>query len=265
MRKLGMAKTRIFDALLLLVPEDAVLTDIIVGIHWIFVQSQHGCARAATAYAWDKDSAHGNTIEGAGDLIGMRIAEIASRYDSASWPERALALAAVSSALPPSEFASTANTSAQDYVAAFAQAFPKAKIAIVGHFKFVESLRALGANLMVFELEHRCTGSDLPHTQIPQYLPDADLIVMTASTLITHSCEEILRHRKPSAISLLVGPTAPVHKVLGDFGISAICGSKIANVERTKQVILQGGGHRQLPLTPKSMIWLDHSKVTPFP
>ncbi|MCK9466460.1 MAG: DUF364 domain-containing protein [Thiopseudomonas sp.] len=247
---------RIFDELLNFVPEDAMLTDLVVGVHWVLAQSQYGYGRAATAYGWSEQRARGNTVEGAGTLVGRRIRDLAHLYDSESWTARAVALAALSSALPAPDLAKSEDVSAQDYICRFSRQNPNALIAVIGHFRFVEPLREEGVKLSVFELSHRCNEGDIAHTEMSKILPKADLLVMTASTLITHSCEEVLSYCGGQCQSLLVGPTAPIHRSLAKFGINAVCSSVVGSVEETRRVLIEGGGHRQFPETKKFMLWL---------
>lgn len=238
---------RIFDVLLGHVPDDALIEDVVVGIFWTFVRTQYGAAISASAHRWMEDPP-GALIPYAGDLVGMRIKEVANLYDSPSLTARALANAAVSASFAVEQMTGHRfEGKAQHLLESLcASASCRQRIALIGHFHFADALRELGHELDIYELEHRCEPGDIAHTHIPERLPTADIVVMTSSTMVTHSTEEILANCRKDAYKMIVGPTVPLHPALWSFGVNAICGNIINDPEQVSRAARQGGNHRQL-------------------
>ena len=239
-------KPRILDALIRHVPEDAAIVEVSVGIFWTFVQTQYGSAISASAHRWCEDPP-GAIIPFAGDLIGMRVRDVFSLYDSDSLTARSLANAAVSAS-----FNSLGMTGrcvpgrGQDIIASICNHAAKPlRIALIGHFHFADELRALGHHLDVFEMEGRCEPGDISNTRIPEFIPLADVVIMTSSTIITHTTESILQQASPDAQKLIIGPTVPLHPILWDYGLDAICGSIVTDPTEVAIAARQGGNHKQ--------------------
>ena len=236
---------RIFDALSERVSKDARIQSVSVGIFWTFVQTQYGCAISATAHRW-RDDPPGALIPFAGSLQGMPVSALFSLYDSPSLTARSLANAAVSASFPASQMTGQKYPGkAQTLLESLCKATPR-HIALIGHFHFADELRAFGHKLDIFELDGRCKPGDIPSSQIPDYLPDADIVVMTSSTILTHATEQILDACRPGAFKMIVGPTVPLHPILWDYGFDAIGGSIITDPDQVCRTAREGGNHKQM-------------------
>lgn len=237
---------RILDALVQKVPEDAEIVDVSVGIFWTFVQTQYGSAISASAHRWCEDPP-GAIIPYAGELVGMRVRDVYPLYDSASLTARSLANAAVSASFGNHEMTGRCIPGrGQDIIASIcSNAAGTLRIALVGHFHFADELRALGHHLDVFELEGRCEPGDIPNTRFPDFLPLANVVIMTSSTMITHATEDILRQSRADAKKLIVGPTVPIHPVLWDYGLDVVSGSIVTDPAQVAVAARQGGNHKQ--------------------
>lgn len=235
----------LFDAILSRVPADAAIEDVSVGIFWTFVRTQYGSGLCATAHRWIEDPP-GALIAGAGTLVGMKVHELAACYRSSSLTARALSLAALSASCGPMA-CRCEKMRAQDLVAArCAAADHPLRIALIGHFHFADSLRQSGHTLDIFELDHRCEPGDIPVSRAPALLRRADILLMTASTLITHATEELLSYVRPETYKMIVGPSVPLSPVLWDYGLDAVCGSVITDAEQVSLAVRQGATHKQL-------------------
>lgn len=238
---------RILDSLAERMPADAVIEDACVGIFWTYVRTQYGSTLSATAHRWCEDPP-GALIPQAGSLVGMPVREILSLYESPSLTARSLANAAVGASFSYKEMTGIQDLNrGQDIVERFCGLCShKIRIALIGHFHFADEMRALGHDLDVFELDGRCGPEDIPSSKIPQILPFADLVVMTSSTLITHSTESILENSRSDARKIIVGPTVPIHPVLWEYGFDAICASIITDDRQVSEAVRQGANHKQL-------------------
>ena len=235
----------IFDSILKHIPDDARIQDAAVGIFWTFAKTQYGAGMCASAHRWVEDPP-GALIEHAGHLVGSRVLDLAPLYRAPSLTARAVALAAISAACGP--MAGSCHTMrAQDLLEKHCQAAKSSRsIALIGHFHFADQLRALGHRLMVFELDNRCQNDDIPVSTAKTRLKEADVLVMTSSTLITHATEELISFTRPDTYKMIVGPSVPLSPVLWDFGLDAVCGSVILDPDSVSRGIREGANHKQL-------------------
>lgn len=236
---------RIFDLLASKLPDDAMIEEACIGIFWTFVKTQYGCSLSATAHRWCDDPP-GAIIPEAGHLCGMPVKKLQPLYDSESLTARSLANAAVAASFNASEMTGSIHPGrAQDLLESLCKN-EKKHIALIGHFHFADDLKNAGHQLDIYELEGRCNDGEIPNTQIPQKLPEADIVVMTSSTLITHATEDILKCCRKDAYRMIVGPTVPMHPVLWEYGFDAICGSVIEDPVQVCHAAREGGNHKQL-------------------
>jgi len=94
-------------------------------------------------------------------------------------------------------------------------------VAVIGHFPFVDAAHGF-KRLFVFEKQPH--PGDYTEADIPQYLPEAELVAISSTTLTNHSLANILKYVHENAFVLLVGPTTPISPVLFDYCIDALCG-----------------------------------------
>lgn len=116
-------------------------------------------------------------------------------------------------------------------------------IAVVGHFPFVAKLREVARNVWV--IEKRLRSGDLSADEASRILPQADVVCLTGTALINHTLDELLGYCHKSYV-VLTGPSAPLSPVLFDFGIAAICGTRVTDPNQVKRYITQGACFRQL-------------------
>ena len=91
------------------------------------------------------------------------------------------------------------------------------RVALVGHFPFVPHLREQLNHLDVLELDPQ--PGDLPASKAPDVLPGADMVAITAMTLLNGTLESMLALCSPGAFVILLGPSAPLTPLM--FAVSA--------------------------------------------
>jgi uncharacterized protein (DUF4213/DUF364 family) len=115
-------------------------------------------------------------------------------------------------------------------------------VALVGHFSFVEKLRAIVRNLWVLELAPE--EGDLPASEAPRVLPRADLIAITGSTLVNHTLDGLLELARGRAV-ILLGASTVFSPVFFDHGIFAVCGAVVDDPESVLRGVRSGLSFRQ--------------------
>jgi uncharacterized protein (DUF4213/DUF364 family) len=118
-------------------------------------------------------------------------------------------------------------------------------IAIVGHFPFVDRVRAKAEKCWVLELEPR--PGDEPAERAAEILPSADVVAMTGTSLINHTFEGLIEHCHPDAYVVLLGASAPLTPLLFEHGVDAVAGTLVIDAEAAARAVSQGAAFPQIP------------------
>ncbi len=198
------------------------------------------CGLAATLSTPNADHHKQPSVRNAGHLHEMTSLELASLIESPSFTEVGIGFAAINALLPrdPSQWM---DLKAEDYLS---QHGAGKNVAIVGHFPFVDQLRPKVKNLWVLELEPK--EGDLPAAAAPEIIPQADIIAITAMTLVNKTFDGLIKLRQPNAEVVLLGPTTPLSAVLYSHGINVISGTIVTVPKAVLTAIGQGVSFRQL-------------------
>ncbi len=105
------------------------------------------------------------------------------------------------------------------------------RLAMVGHFPYLDRARLAAAECWVLELQPE--GDDLPATAAPEILPQADVVGITGSTLANGTLEGTLALCRRDATVVMIGPTTPLSPVLFDYGVSVLCGVLVDDPAQT--------------------------------
>jgi uncharacterized protein (DUF4213/DUF364 family) len=116
-------------------------------------------------------------------------------------------------------------------------------VAVVGHFPWIPKLRGKTKNLWV--LEQRVREGDFPAKEADRILPKCDVVGITGTSFINHTFEGLLNLCKDAYV-LLIGPTSPFSPILFDYGIDAICGTKVVDEEKLIRSISQGATFKEV-------------------
>ena len=215
--------------------------DVRVGPYWTVVRSSVGTGMASTM-AGSFDRRVGVPVEAAGGLLDLGLGALVQLLRSTSVPEAALGLAAVNSLTDVSRMVLT-DLNAREVLKDKGR--DKA-VAIIGRFPFVEEIRTVSRELWVFEKGAGRRADDLGPEHVAGVLPHAEVVAISATTLINHTLEEILPYISPEAFTMLLGPSTPMMPCLFDFGIDLLCGSVIEDPTAVITAVEQGAVTRQI-------------------
>jgi len=232
----------IFEQIIPTLPEGQVIS-VNVGLFWTAVVVERNgirrCGLAATLSNYEFELARLPAVEEAGQLEERSALELANWVFSKSYTEVGVGLATINALLPPIQ--NPVDLAAEDYIASQGT---NSQVALIGHFPFVSRLRDQVKKLWVLELNPK--EDDLPASAAPEIIPQADILAITATTLINHTFEGIFALRKPGAKVLLLGPSTPLSSLLFHYDIDVLSGLIVENPDSVLPLVRQGATFRQI-------------------
>ena len=222
-------------------PEVEVL-DVRIGPYWTVVRTSAGAGMASTM-AGQFDRFSGFPVAAAGRLLDLDLRGLTEFLRSESVPEAAIGLAAVNSMVDLDRQA-VENINARDVL--ISRGRGKA-VAMIGRFPFADQVRESSRELWVFEKDSGRRPDDLGPEHVADILPHAEIVAISATTLINHTLEEILPFINRQALTVMLGPSTPMMPCLFDFGIDLLCGSVIEDPAAVIRAVGQGAVTRQIP------------------
>jgi uncharacterized protein (DUF4213/DUF364 family) len=241
------ANVSVIDALLGSLRTDAPVRQVLVGAFWTAVVLDTvpvRCGLASTLRGETHEA--GPPVADAGRLLEHSGRELAERLRSSSSLEASIGAAAFNALLEVDETACT-EVNAEDVIV---ERGAGRRVAIVGHFPFVERVRQAAAECWVLELHPR--PGDLSAERAAEVLPQADVVALTGTSLINHTFDALIALCRPDAGNqkayvILLGASAPLSPVLFEYGVDAVSGTRVVDVPAVLRAVSQGATFRQIP------------------
>lgn len=220
---------------------DAVVEDFCIGVGYTAVRLKDG--RGGVCYTFRNDL--GDTcgaLPGAGYLSGLPVRLLAQWVLDENLAKTAVGMAAINAMLNP-------RFSAGENVSKAVTCRPEDVVGMVGNFcplkgKFHQEAK----QLYIFEREPVKSGF-LPAAREPELLPQCDLVILSSTTLLNKTAEQILSWCSRAREIVMVGATTPMApEVLRRYGITALAGIRITDADAAMRIVMQGGG--AMDLTP---------------
>jgi uncharacterized protein (DUF4213/DUF364 family) len=224
------------DLILSLKGNDFRVKSVHTCVFWTAVISKH-CGLSSTFR--DEGPSHDRGVRDVGNLTQKTALELAEYARSESLLEASIGMATINSLVDIDE-SNCIEKNAFDIILEKGQG---KNVTIVGHFPWIPKLKGRTKNLWV--LEQRLREGDLPAKEADQILPQCDVVGITGTSFINHTLEGLLSLCK-GAYVLLIGPTSPLSPLLFDYGIDAICGSKIIDPDRLIRTISEGATFKEV-------------------
>lgn len=231
---------KILDALIdSLSGKDTPVRNVCTGAFWTAVTTRH--TGLATTYR-DQDLQHSDEpcfVDDAGHLVGKSAGDLTGYARSENTVSASIGMATANSLIELDE-ARCVERGAFDILA------EKGKgrdVAVVGHFPFIPKLRDIARNVWV--IEKRLRPGDFAASEAAAILPKAEVVSLTGTAFINHTIEDLLALCRDAYV-VLTGPTSPLTPVLFDFGIHAICGTRVSDEKEVVRHISQGACFKQI-------------------
>ena len=228
----------------------ADLIDLRVGPYWVVVRSSLGAGLASTLRS--EDHLYGSKpIGSAGELHWRTPLELTELLGSSSPQESAVGLAAVNALLGPT----AADLRDEKAVAILRERGRGQKVAMIGRFPFADALREDCDQLWVFERGLNRRQEDFGEEAMEQLLPEADVVAVTATTLLNQTLPTVLAGVRPDAFVMLLGPSTPLTPSLFRFGFDVLCGTVVDDPERVLRAVEQGAVTSQITGVRRVCLW----------
>lgn len=228
---------KILEDILLTIKDDLPVNNVLIGAHWTAVLSVH-CGLASTLC--EPPPHHDNQVRDVGLLHKKNVRELTHSVLSDRLLEASVGLAAINSIIDVDE-GQCESINAFDIIA---EKGKNKNIGIIGHFPFIPKLKREAQQLWVFE--KRLQQGDLPESEIEKLLPECDVIAISATTLINHTFENILKLCRTDAFKVMLGASTPMLPLLFDYGLDVLSGCKVINSDSVFTSISQGATFKQI-------------------
>ncbi len=220
---------------------DAPVRQVLMGAFWTAVVLDTNpvqCGLASTL----RGETHrlGPPIPEAGDLLGYSARQLAQWLRSPETLKASVGLAAYNALLEPEEAAFVELNASQVII----EQGTGGRVAIIGHFPFVEGVRSAAETCWVLELHPR--PGDVPADRADELLPQADVVAITSTSLINHTFDDLIRLCRDDALVIMLGPSTPLSPALLETGVDVLSGTLVEDVDRVLQSISQGATFRQV-------------------
>jgi uncharacterized protein (DUF4213/DUF364 family) len=230
------------DVLLGSLQADAPVRQVLVGAFWTAVALNTDPPRCGLASTLRPDAHPGSPpVPHTGQLLERSGRELAELLRSSSSLEASIGMAAFNALLNVDEGNCT-EVNAREVIL---KRGAGRRVAIVGHFPFVERVQKAAAECWVLELHPR--PGDLPAGRAAEVMPQADVVALTGTSLINHTFDDLIGLCRPDAFVILLGGSAPLTPVLFDRGVDALSGTRVVDVPAALQAVGQGATFRQIP------------------
>lgn len=234
---------KIIDHIISTLNFDGSVKDIRQGVFHTGVLTRY-CGLAATLPR-DALKQEGPLVKESGFLLDKTPKDLAQMVSSDSLLEAAIGMATINSLLEV-DFASCTEINAAEVILEKGEG---RRVAIVGHFPFLSRVREKAKALWVIEKNPR--EGDFQESEADRFIPQADVVAITGTSLTNHTLPHLLELCDPKAFIIMLGDTVPLSPVLFDYGVHALSGTRVIDADLALKCVSQGANFRQIKGTKK--------------
>jgi uncharacterized protein (DUF4213/DUF364 family) len=211
--------------------KDAPVSDILIGLHWTMVTSNHTGLAATNS---DAPCCNARDIEYVGHLLERSVFELIELVYSTHPLEVSVGMAALNSVIE-SDNSCEIEYNARDILL---EKCENRNVVVIGHFPFADLFKEKAKNTWILELNPG--PGDIDASEAVNLIPKADIIGLTATTLMNGTFDNLAEIFPSHSFVVMMGPSTPMSPRLFDYGIDILAGSKVADPAKLKQFIGQG-------------------------
>ncbi|MBN1134059.1 MAG: hypothetical protein JXA38_03940 [Methanosarcinaceae archaeon] len=124
------------------------------------------------------------------------------------------------------------------------------KVSMIGYFKpLIPKILEKTENFHVVEKKNVFDErvKIVPEEMSTTVLPESDIIIISGSTLVNKTIDDLLKYKGNARDVVLLGPTASmVPQPLFERGVTAVMGVKINDVDKMLKIVSEAGGTKDL-------------------
>ena len=230
----------LYDVLIQGISSDALITDTLMGECWTAVETRNHFGMAMTTPV---DTAPRLL---SADHTGLSLKELAQAAKSWNLTEAGFGMAAVNAYYnTPARLDSLGAYEPFERYCTNGVDLQGKHIGVVGHLNMPPSVYEQAASLRILERNPR--PGDYPDSACDWLLPQCDVVIITASTLVNKTLPRLLELSK-NAYTILAGPSCPLCPQLLELGIDRIAGLVVTDTEGMKEKI-----RKEIPGPPYPM------------
>lgn len=226
------------------------INDVRAGLGYTCVQLEDCSCGLAYTFRNELGNSCGTMTE-AGRLIGRSCAEIVGWAKNTNRLMAAIGLAAINAVLnsPKTDWETGNITTALDVSSSDT-------FGMIGDFRPIfNEIKNKANNIYVFEQDPAKIIGLYPEDSIPRLLPQCDVVVITSTSIINHTIDQVLTNCKNAREVCLVGPSTPLCPELFKlFNVTLLAGTVVQNPELILQIISQGGGTMSMKPAVKQVL-----------
>ncbi|NCB50629.1 MAG: hypothetical protein EOM54_01925 [Clostridia bacterium] len=218
--------------------ETRKVADVRAGLGYTCVMLEDGACGLAYTFRNELGDCCG-IMSIAGSMTGMDAEEIIPWVKSGNRLKAAIGLAAINAVINAQEKIPDSGN-----VMEALSVGPSDTFGMVGNFKpILESVKQKTNKIYVFERNVQPESGLFPSESIPEHLPKCDVLVVTATSIINHTFDDIAPYWKSARQICLVGPSTPLcPEVFKNYGVTLLAGSVVKKAGLILQIVSQGGG-----------------------
>ena len=220
----------LYDLLINGIDTDAVVTNTLMGECWTAIETEKDFGMAMTTPV---DTAPRMLNR---DHIGMPLAQLAQAAKSWNLTEAGFGMAAINAFYnTPAKLEQLGAYEPFDNYCTDGVDLKDKRVGVIGHLNMPSSVYEQAKEVRILERNPR--PGDYPDSACDFLLPQCDVVIMTASTLVNKTLPHLLDLCK-NAYTILAGPSCPMCPGLLELGIDRIAGLVITDVDGMKNKII---------------------------
>ena len=220
--------------------EERTVSDLRVGLGYAAVRLDDGsCGLALTFREEAGDSC--SAVQKAGTVAGRPAAELVRWSFALDTVTAAVGVATVNALVRPPADADEADV--RDAV----RVGRGDVVGMVGHFgPLVGMLEERAVTLHIFERRAVDGPGVKPDWAAPLLLPECDVVIISGSTVVNRTVDELLARATRAREVVVVGPSTPMApEVFEGRGVTLLSGTNVVEADQVLRVVSEGGGTRQ--------------------
>lgn len=227
----------LYDALINGIPEDCFVDEYICGTYAALIKSGHGCGFSHII----PGDTHPEMIKKSRHMPLKKLAECIKSWN---FVEASVGMAAINAWYNAQQTAAGhgielsgslySDDRLSDPFIAYQNAIKSKKVAVVGHFPYVEQLYRPVCELSIIEREPQ--EGDFPGEAAEYILPESDFVILGCTSLVYKTLPRMLELAR-NAYVILVGPFTPLAPVLFTFGVDDLSGFVIKDDAAAARIV----------------------------